>query len=155
MTIGLKVGLDVGLVVGATTGMDENGTIAATLDATEISPVVETNATPWAATLTWQTLGTAGNGQLLNFRFDEGPAGVEVHDNQSHDGVGWSAAPGTVGIRARGEAVDPLTVGTIESAINASSALAQVTAADPSPTKEIDVGLMDTVNAIGTFSGGL
>lgn len=155
MTVGITVGLSVGVTCGVTAGMDESGTVAATLATLSLSPQVETTTTPWAATLTWHTLGTGGNSGDIDFRFDQGSAGVEVRDGHAHTGAAWVAAPGTIGIRARSDLGDPLTVGTIEAAINASSSLAQVTTADPAPTKEIDYGLMDTTNCSGTFSGGL
>lgn len=136
---------------------EQGGTVAATLAVVAMDQSVITTGTPWTATLSWGALGTVGNGKVLDVRFDIGSGTVEVRDNQRSDGSGggWQAAPGTVGVLVLADAGFAVTVADIEAAINASSALCDVTTADPSPTKEIDIGIMETANVAGTFTGGL
>lgn len=130
-------------------------TVAATLRTSELSGAVVTNAADWTATLTWQQLGTVGNGKILSLRFDTGVANVEVRDNEDPALGTWAAAPGTVGVHVHADVGDPVTIGELEAAINAGPALVQVTTADPSPTNELDIAALDTLNITGTFGGGV
>lgn len=157
MGVGLSVGLACGIGVGI--GSDEYvPTVAATVATADLSgntSGIATNGTNWTATLTWQQLGVIGNGKILDVRFDVGPSSAEIRDNERHNGTTWIAAAGTVGVWISSDIGDPLTVGTIEAAINASSTLAQVTTADASPSKEVDYSLMDATSNSATFSGGV
>jgi hypothetical protein len=134
----------------------EVATIAATLDTTDLSTPVATDGTDWAAVLTWHEIGPGGNAGVLHLAFIDGdPSGVEVRDGEMNvEGI-WVAAPGTIGVLANGtNGIDVPTIGEIEAAINAGSDLAQVTTADPSPSKEVDMSTMEGVVATASFSGG-
>lgn len=154
MQVGIGVGIGCGIGVGIGSDL-YTPTVAATLHTRDLSGSVLTNVSDWTATLTWQQLGIVGNGKPISLRFDVGAANVEVRDNEDPALGTWAAAPGTVGVLINADLGDPVTIGTLEAAINAGSALAQVTTADPAPTNEIDVPALDTSNITGTFSGGI
>jgi hypothetical protein len=155
----MRVGISVGLSVGITGGISPAPTVAATLDTADLSEPVATDGTAWAAVLTWAELGPGGNIGILHLHFVDGdPSAVEVRDNERYDTgfiPGWVAAPGTIGALANGTVgVDVPTIAELEAAINAGSSLAQITTADPSPSKEIDMSIMESVSTSGSFSGG-
>ncbi len=156
--IGPYASIRAGIVSGIAAGVAAGAyvpTVAATLATRDLFGSVLTNASDWTARLTWQQLGTVGNGKILSLRFDTGAASVEVRDNEDPALGTWAAAPGTVGVLVHADLGDPVTVGALEAAINAGSALAQVTTADPSPSNEIEIATLDTANITGIFSGGV
>lgn len=129
--------------------------VAATLDTGDLDVPITTSGTPWAATLEWRTVGIDGNGKQLKVRFDTGGPSVEVRDNESNPfGYEWVSDPGVVGVYVLADIGFDVTVGEIEAAINATSTLARVTAADPSPANVIDIGALDTSVSSGTFADG-
>lgn len=128
--------------------------VAATLSTSDLSGTVVTDGTPWDAALTWRTPGTDGNGMILDLHFDTGLAAVEVRDNERRESGGWVAAVGTVGVWVTGDIGLDVLISDLEAAINAGSALVQVTTADPDGTQIIDVGALDSGSVSGTFTGG-
>ena len=149
--LGSLVGSLLGSARGSGSGI--GGTVAATLSSGSLDLL--TDGTEWAATLTWSTPGIGGNGKRLSLRFDVGAPAVEVRDNSSNTtGNAWLSDIGTVGVHVTGDVGLPVTIADLEAAINASSALVQVTTPDPSPLKEIDMSTLDTAELIGSFTGG-
>lgn len=151
----MRVGLLVG-ISGQHAGV-RAGVASATLSTSSLSTPVATDGTAWAAVLTWSQPGEIGNGGRLDLYFVDGnPHSIEVRDHERFDqdsGL-WVAAVGTVGALVTGESGDPITVGEIEAEINATSELASVTTADPSPLKEVDHSTMDSVSTSAAFTGG-
>jgi hypothetical protein len=128
---------------------------AATLDTTTMA--VPRNVGVWTAEVTWGTDGTVGNGKKLHlaigaFAGDPGGALVEVRDDERWDvgGGAWVAEAGTVGVAADRDIGSDITTGDIETAINATSLLCEVTTIDPTAEDIIGDGEWE-----GTFTGGL
>ncbi len=154
MSTGIRCGIGCGIGAGIVPAPD--GTVAATLTTRDMVPDVATSDVTWRATLTWNALGTGGNaGSMEVFFADGNPHSAEVRDGQRYNGAGWESAPNTIGILIISEAgVDEITVAEIESEIDSASSLAQVTTPDPAPNKTVDMVTMESLTAIGTFSGG-
>ena len=157
MSTGIHCGIRCGALVGIGAGdlpAVPPGVVAATLDTRTMK--VATLLANWFAMLTWHALGTGGNaGQLDMFFMDGDPHSAEVRDNQRYNGATWEAAPDVIGVLVTATALlDDITVGEIEAAIIAASSLAQVTTHDATPSKTVNMLVMESVNAIGTFSGG-
>ncbi len=154
MSTGIRCGLGCGMGAGIVPAA--GGTVAATLATRDAIPDVATSGDTWRAVLTWHVLGTGGNSGALELLFVDGnPPSAEVRDNQRHNGAGWESAPNTIGVLVTSEAGGAeITMAALEAAINAGSALAQVTTPDPAPSKTVSMAAMEAVNAIGTFSGG-
>ncbi len=115
----------------------------------------------WNAVLTAIPIGAAGNAITLSMYTvypEVDPISlIEVRDNEQCVAGVWSAAPGNVGILCTGNA-DPdstlpigQTVAAVEAAINASSALIQVTTPGSKPLAEFYGG---TGLRLSLFSGG-
>jgi hypothetical protein len=159
--VSVRAGVRSGVRSGVRAGFNPSlggggGTIAATLNTLDLDPQVATDDTPWDATLTWNTLGAGGNDGVLSLTFHDGdPAEVEVRDNETYETGSWAPAPGTIGVRCRGTSgVDVPTIDAIETAINTTSTLAQITSNDPAPDKSIDMTELEGLTATGSFTGG-
>jgi hypothetical protein len=117
----------------------------------------------WLATLTATAGGEAGNDVTLSVGCKTGvtAAGestVEVRDNYSYDPVTglWTASPNNCGVKILSDDnIDPLTIDTVEAAINATSELVQVTTPHAFPTRYVDSVSVANDLLIGTFTGGL
>jgi hypothetical protein len=154
--VGIAVGIYVGIDVGVPPGSDAyTPAVAATLRTSALTPTVATASGDWTAILTWAALGVVGNGKELDVRFDAGAQSVEVRDNERCLNGTWTPESGVVGVLVRADVGLPVTVGEIETAINAMSALCSVTTPDPSPSNEIDISFLDATNCFATFSGGV
>lgn len=144
-------------ISGADDAGNDSG-VAATVDTADLTGDavgLATDSTIWTATLTWNIAGLSGNGKTLDVRTDAGSGTVEVRDNERVTGGGvWVSAPGTVGIWVKPDIGLPVTIGDIETEIASASSLVTVTTPDASPSKEVDIGVMDATSIAANFAGG-
>lgn len=129
--------------------------------ATDLSDVVATSGTDWAAT--WaakagnnKVIGELGNNVSMSIAFATGAVNlVDVRDHFTYDASTglWSPDLNNVGIRVVCSA-GSLTVAALETAIAAATALIEVSVADATPAKTIDAAAMNGVSVTGDFTGG-
>ena len=107
----------------------------------------------WTATVTAIALGSAGNGVSVAMGVIAGTAAVEVRDHQiftTATGL-WTTSANVVGIKATGS----VAIATVEAAINANSALVDVTTPHGSPAATIDTaGFGGSTVTISSTTGG-
>ncbi len=133
--------------------------VAATLATlTDLAAPITTNGTSWTGTLrAVAPNGDAQNEYTFSIGFTvAGIAAFEVRDNERFDPVtaAWLPAPRNVGVWVKSQ-VDGLTVGALETAIGASSALVTVSSHDATPGKLLQGNASSAAAITGTFSGGI
>ena len=141
-------------VVGAAT--------QATMSTSAVVPLVrivgETTEN-WAATFTSIPLGSLGNGFTLSIALTI-TAGVDdfidVRDHQTWNSTtdAWETLANNVGIHVITAAVGRVTIAEIEAAINADSALLDVTTPHPNACILNATSFVDTTFSFGTTAGG-
>lgn len=124
---------------------------------------ITTTMTPWAATLTCVLAGDGANaafqhgggsivGLTVVVAFRHATAAVEVRDRQRWNGTVWVNDDGAVGVLVSSTAGGVLTT-SIESAINSTSTLIQVTTPDPKTVAQAFVDASSIVYIM--LAGGL
>lgn len=115
---------------------------------------VLTDRRPWRATIS--SVGTACS--RLDIAFVTNALGsVEVRDNQAWNGTAWVAAVGSVGILVKGQdlGAQSVTVGTIEAAITATSAIATVSRHDDTAFKRVAISTLNGRLLFGLLETGI
>jgi hypothetical protein len=106
--------------------------------ASGLSAVVALSVGNWTATLT-----SVVPRSFAIWFLDGATASVEVRDNELYNGTTWVATSGCCGVLVTGRnTTAPVTIATVEAAINASSALVSVTSAHGTPSSTINFTTM-------------
>ncbi|MGE5802944.1 MAG: hypothetical protein ACM358_11880 [Gemmatimonadota bacterium] len=115
--------------------------------------VISTDSTRWSATLQAVAPGELGNLVTLSIAFVDGtPTSIDVRDHFVYASGAWTAALNTIGVLVTMSSGSRPTIGQLEAAITAGTALATVAIAD-TPTKIIAASMIGTTKS-DVLAGG-